>query len=82
MKFHAKDHEEIDRRLKFHEQTLYTGDQRQPGLVEQALACKMARDTAKDNVTDKRQIVMGWQGWLMLAVTLILALCAVAALHH
>ena len=80
---HETEHKEITRHMQETRQTLYFGTDRHPGLVEQALACKMARDAAKE-ADDKdeahgHQFVMSWQGWLMLLTTLVLAVATVVS---
>lgn len=86
---HALEHEEIKRHMQDTRQVLYFGTDRTPGLVEQALSCKMSRDAVKEQAVrdaEKQQeddeksrgVTMGWQGWLMFAVTVVLALASIA----
>ena len=79
---HQVEHEEIKRHMQDTRQVLYFGTDRNPGLVEQALACKMSRDAEKEKDKERddvaKSVNMGWQGWIMLAMTALLAAATVA----
>jgi len=83
---HEVEHKEITRHIQDTRQTLYVGTDRHPGLVEQALACKMARDAAKEAAekaekeeSHDHQFLMSWQGWLSILMTLVLAAATVVS---